>query len=223
MRSLTVSKGGAGSGTVTSAPAGIACGVDCDHQYLHGTAVTLSATPATSSVFSGWSGACTGKAQCLVPMTGARSVTASFAPKKARPDGLIRVGSGAFAGNNVYNSTGASQTRAAKSRRNRSKTFTVKIQNDGNYTQTLLVLGSGPSGPFTVRYLSGKTNVTSKVVAGIYKVGNLAPGATKSLKVVIGVKRSARVGAVKKVLVSAIATTNALLRDTVKAQVKVVR
>lgn len=223
MRSLTVSKGGAGSGTVSSAPAGIDCGVDCDHEYLHGTGVTLSAAPDSSSVFSGWSVACTGKGQCMVPMTGATSVNASFAPKKSRPDGSISLGSGPFVGNNVYNSTGASQNRTAKGRRNRSKTFTVKVQNDGNYKQDLLVLGSAASGAFTVRYMAGTTNATKKVVAGTYKLAKVAPGATRSLKLIIGVKRSARIGAIKKVLISTIAATNALLRDTVKAQLKVVR
>ncbi len=57
---LTVDLGGAGSGTVTSSPAGINCGVDCSEVYNHGTLVTLTATPSVGSVFGGWSGACSG-------------------------------------------------------------------------------------------------------------------------------------------------------------------
>src|SRR5204862_401115 len=60
---LTVAK--AGSGTVTSTPAGISCGTDCSEPYASGTAVTLAATPAVGSVFSGWSGGgCTGTGAC---------------------------------------------------------------------------------------------------------------------------------------------------------------
>ncbi|MGB3562308.1 MAG: M12 family metallo-peptidase, partial [Thermoanaerobaculia bacterium] len=55
-RSLTVDKAGTGSGTVTSSPAGINCGGDCQESYTHGTPVQLTATPASGSVFSGWSG-----------------------------------------------------------------------------------------------------------------------------------------------------------------------
>lgn len=42
---LTVSK--AGSGTVTSSPAGINCGSDCGETYANGTTVTLTATPTS--------------------------------------------------------------------------------------------------------------------------------------------------------------------------------
>src|SRR5438105_11699992 len=57
---LTVGKAGTGSGTVTSVPAGISCGATCTGSYASATAVTLTATPAAGSTFSGWSGACTG-------------------------------------------------------------------------------------------------------------------------------------------------------------------
>jgi uncharacterized repeat protein (TIGR02543 family) len=75
---LTVSRAGAGTGTVTSSPAGIDCGSDSSESYNYNTMVTLTATPATGSVFDGWSGACTGTGACIVTMTQARSVTATF-------------------------------------------------------------------------------------------------------------------------------------------------
>jgi len=76
---LTVAKNGSGSGTVSSSPAGIACGTDCAEALTTGTRVTLTATAATGSVFAGWSGACTGTAAtCSWTMGGAASVTATF-------------------------------------------------------------------------------------------------------------------------------------------------
>ncbi|HEX3553852.1 MAG TPA: galactose oxidase-like domain-containing protein [Thermoanaerobaculia bacterium] len=56
VQTLTVSRTGNGSGTVTSAPAGITCGTDCTEGYPYGTQVTLTATPDAGSVFAGWSG-----------------------------------------------------------------------------------------------------------------------------------------------------------------------
>jgi hypothetical protein len=53
---LTVVKAGAGSGTVTSNPAGITCGGDCSEVYDDGTEVTLTAAADAGSVFSSWSG-----------------------------------------------------------------------------------------------------------------------------------------------------------------------
>src|SRR3989442_8454061 len=53
---LTVNKPGAGSGTVSSNPAGISCGATCSASYNSGTVVTLSAAPSGGSTFAGWSG-----------------------------------------------------------------------------------------------------------------------------------------------------------------------
>ena len=76
---LTVYKSGTGTCTVTSSPAGINCGVDCTESYTYNTTVTLSASAAAGSVFSGWSGeGCSGTGTCTVIMSVARTVTASF-------------------------------------------------------------------------------------------------------------------------------------------------
>ena len=73
---LTVVK--SGTGTVTSDPAGIACGSDCSEAYISGSTVALSASPETGSTFAGWSGACSGSGGCTVTMSAAKSVSASF-------------------------------------------------------------------------------------------------------------------------------------------------
>jgi len=74
---LTVTKAGTGTGSVTSAPGGISCGLDCSENYNYNTQVTLAATPATGSTFGGWSG----DADCsdgVVTMTAGRTCTATF-------------------------------------------------------------------------------------------------------------------------------------------------
>jgi len=53
---LSIAKAGNGSGTVTSSPSGINCGVTCSGSYSTGTTVALTATAAAGSVFTGWSG-----------------------------------------------------------------------------------------------------------------------------------------------------------------------
>jgi subtilisin family serine protease len=75
--SVTVAKSGTGTGTVTSNPAGINCGGDCNEQFPGGTTVTLTAAPSAGSVFAGWSGnGCAGTGTCVVNT--AASVTATF-------------------------------------------------------------------------------------------------------------------------------------------------
>ena len=78
LATLHVTRTGTGSGIVVSSPAGITCGVDCTETLGYGTVITLTSTPATGSTFTGWSGACTGSGACVVTMTGAKSVTATF-------------------------------------------------------------------------------------------------------------------------------------------------
>ena len=76
---LSVSNAGNGAGSVTSSPAGISCGSDCEESYEQGTRVTLTPTPAVGSEFKGWSGACAGSGGCEVTMGAAKSVEAEFA------------------------------------------------------------------------------------------------------------------------------------------------
>jgi Ca2+-binding RTX toxin-like protein len=86
---LTVSKTGSGGGSVSSSAAGIDCGGDCTQDYDQATAVTLSATPATGSTFTGWSGSgCSGTGTCQVSMSAARSVTATFTLTDSDGDGV---------------------------------------------------------------------------------------------------------------------------------------
>jgi hypothetical protein len=75
---LSVSRSGSGSGTVTSNPSGINCGSTCSKSFSSGTNVTLMANPSSGSTFGGWSGACSGSGSCNVSMSQSRNVTANF-------------------------------------------------------------------------------------------------------------------------------------------------
>jgi len=77
--SLAVVRMGAGVGTITSAPAGIVCGAICSGSYPTGTAVTLTATAAAGSIFTGWSvGGCSGTGPCTTTLTFPTTVVATF-------------------------------------------------------------------------------------------------------------------------------------------------
>ncbi len=77
---LSVSKGGAGTGVITSSPAGISCSSGtCNASFSSGTLVSLNAVGTGAGGFVGWSGACSGTGTCNVTMSTARNVTANFA------------------------------------------------------------------------------------------------------------------------------------------------
>ena len=72
---LTITLSGSGSGTVTAT--GISCESDCTESYASGTVVALTATPASGSVFTSWSG----DGDCAdgsVTMSAARACAAKF-------------------------------------------------------------------------------------------------------------------------------------------------
>jgi hypothetical protein len=78
-RTLTITKSGTGSGTVTSDPSGINCGSTCSYQFTFGTNVTLTATPDSGSAFGGWFGNVTGSnSTIIVTMDSNKSVIATF-------------------------------------------------------------------------------------------------------------------------------------------------
>jgi hypothetical protein len=90
-RPLTVSKQGAGSGTVSSNPGGLSCGETCQAPFRKDIVVTLTASPDPTSTFAGWGGDCSGTGPCQVAMDQARSVTATFAVADTRPTAAFDV------------------------------------------------------------------------------------------------------------------------------------
>jgi uncharacterized repeat protein (TIGR02543 family) len=75
---LSITSAGTGTGTVTSAPAGISCGSTCSASFPPGQEVTLTASPDPGYVFDGWTGDCAGKSACTVVMGQTKTVTATF-------------------------------------------------------------------------------------------------------------------------------------------------
>jgi uncharacterized repeat protein (TIGR02543 family) len=85
---LSVTRSGLGTGSVTSNPAGISCGSSCSTSFASGTPVVLVAAAATGSTFAGWTGAgCGTAATCTVVLTANTTVSAQFKPLiSGRPD-----------------------------------------------------------------------------------------------------------------------------------------
>jgi DNA-binding beta-propeller fold protein YncE len=94
---LEVTVSGTGSGQVVSAPSGISCSSGtCTHEFKEGRAITLTATSATHSKFTGWTGCGSepSPTKCKVTMTAAKAVEARFAAIPQRTLELTVVGSG---------------------------------------------------------------------------------------------------------------------------------
>jgi M6 family metalloprotease-like protein len=100
---VRVVRQGSGSGVVTGESTDLQCGSLCTASVSAGTKVMLSAKPATGSVFTGWSGACSGtRTVCVISPRAAATVTATFdlpsyvlaVARTGRGVGTVRAGTG---------------------------------------------------------------------------------------------------------------------------------
>lgn len=147
---LAVARAGAGQGRITSNPNGIDCGDQCSFDFPAEASVTLTATPSPGSVFSGWSGGCSGTGGCGVTPGAGQSVTATFDP--APIDLTI---------------TGYTQlSRVRVNSYDYQYVYRVNASNQGG-------AGAGVTGTLQAPYPQGMTPVDSTLT-----LGNMAHGAS---------------------------------------------
>jgi glucuronoarabinoxylan endo-1,4-beta-xylanase len=141
-----------GSGTVTSSTGGINCGTTCSTTLASGTAVTLTAKPASGATFSGWNGACAGTGTCIVTMTQAQWITATFTT--AGPVSINAGGAASgnfladvdYSGGSVYSTTNTIDTTLLSSPV--PPQAVLQTERYGAFTYTIPGLTAGS--PYTV-------------------------------------------------------------------------
>lgn len=72
------------SGSVTADVPGLRCSQSCTTTWSAGTALELSATPATGTKLVSWGASCSGRSTCKVVVEPGRTVAAAFAPATYR-------------------------------------------------------------------------------------------------------------------------------------------
>ena len=145
------------------------------------------------------------------------SVTHTYAVTRPRPDARIKQGAnGTQVGDGIYNTTGRGQTRQGSAPRTSSVTYFVSVQNDAPRSNRLRLLGSTSTSSFKVTYTAGASDISSKVVAGTYTTADLAPGARRTIKVVVTVKRAAAVGARLAAFLTVSSSSDPERKDTVR-------
>jgi len=136
---------------------------------------------------------------------------------RARPDRRYR-------GDDIYNTTADGQTRHRTARRNRTRIFYARITTDGSSYNHFTVRAAPPRRGSRIRYLTEGQDVTD-VLRSAEGMGNFTrPGVNyRRVEIRITVGRYARIGSWKPATLTATWTGDGTLRDTVKANVHVIR
>jgi hypothetical protein len=115
--------------------------------------------------------------------------TAAYAPitfDPAQPDVRIKTrATGLILGDDVYNPTGASQSRNHAVAPGGRWTYTVQIQNDGPTTDDLTVSAPTPTDGFSVKYFLGYYDVTAAVSGAGFTFTDVGAGAIRTIGVQI--------------------------------------
>jgi hypothetical protein len=106
------------------------------------------------------------------------------------PDLVARVGrSGPFNGDGVMNPTGSRQGATAESTLGSTRTFTVRVQNDGLVADRYRIQADGSLGRFLVNYSFGGVSRTRQVINGTLLTPELSPGEHADLIVTVKTRR----------------------------------
>jgi hypothetical protein len=150
-----------------------------------------------------------------------RSYTVGPVPA-SRPDANIRTTGGGWVGNNVFGGPTRQQVAQQLRRRGARGTSIVRVQNEGNRADRIVVHGTGGTRRFGVRYFLRGTEVTRQVRAGTLRV-SLVRGGYVDLGVVVQRLRRAKVRTTVRVLVTASSGFATRQPDTVGLTVRATR
>jgi hypothetical protein len=144
---LEVAKTGTGSGTVTSKPAGIACGEACSAEYSEGEEVTLTAKASPGSSFAGFSGpGCNGTGACHLTLGANTAVSAKFEALPPRPLSLVEPAAGSLSAASAAAQTSPPLTLALAKAAVKGPTATLQVTIPASGTLSASGPGLSPTG-----------------------------------------------------------------------------
>jgi len=137
-----------------------------------------------------------------------------------RPDTLILLYGTTYRGDNIYNRTGAHQTKFDRVIAGGKAVYRLRVENDGTATEALRVTGAAGAQGWIVMYYNAWTgggNITERVTGGGWGTGLLAPGMGREIRVEVRAAPGTPVGLNQVVLVTATSVHRPDKQDAVRA------
>ena len=153
-----------------------------------------------------------------VPIT-VRTLTGA-SPANYRPDLLISKHKAAgYAGNGIYNASGANQTKATYMAPGGTKHFFVKVQNDSGTPDTFFLVGSHTGHGFSISYSSGGKVIKNDVTKGTYFV-TVPAGGEKTVVITVSANNTTPSGVARSLKVVVRSAGDSAKVDVVKGTMK---
>jgi len=142
-------------------------------------------------------------------------VTATY-----QPDNQIKnQGEATYIGDGTYNADSTNQAKSQIVDNSVTATYEIKVENDGNTSDTFTVTGTAGSDGWTITYysLTEGTDITSDVIEDGWSTGALASGASKEIRLEVTPDSTLAGGSSKEVLVTSTSAFGGTTLDVVKA------
>ncbi len=140
-----------------------------------------------------------------------------------QPDMHIGKDEHSYIGDNIYNTTGENQTVEKEGKGGETVVFFIKIENDGNSEDTIIIKGTQGNNRWEVKYFYPKhssTQITEKVINEGYPIGPLSPGEYDEIRLEITIPVDVKQDELFNVYVQGKSQNSHLKQDVVKAVVK---
>ncbi|HEX3299808.1 MAG TPA: chromosome condensation regulator RCC1 [Actinomycetota bacterium] len=154
-----------------------------------------------------------------IPIT-VRSLTGG-SPARYRPDlSISKHKSAGYAGNGIYNTSGARQVKTVKMAPGGKKHLFVHLQNDAHVTDSFFLSGTGSGGGFSISYATGGHNIKGSVTSGTYWV-TVPAGGQRTVVITISSKKTAHHGTSRSLKLIARSAGDSAKVDVVKGIMKI--
>ncbi len=136
-----------------------------------------------------------------------------------QPDAQIRLGSGSYVGDNIYNTDALGQKVSNTGAVEQKLTFFIKIQNDNIDSSDSFKVkrSSGFTDGYKVRYYNAAgTDVTGKVTNGSFTTPSLVPGSDYVMRATVKVRSLATLCSLTSRLITVSSVNDPSARDAVR-------